>query len=160
MSVIDTTPRTYPKGKRPRVVIDGWEDQEVYLKRINSKTAYFCGPYYVGEMAVEVEKVREILDDAAPAAPASVLTLYAAVIEWPGDLADRAPGLVLARTPEERSEKIGAEIRATADAMSDSEWRDAITEADSEHWADWLDALEKTSYDSPIVTDYIEEVTL
>jgi hypothetical protein len=89
---------------------------------------------------------------------ASAITIYAAVIEWPGVLADRAPGLVLARTTDERDEKIGAEIRATADAMSDSEWRDAIAQTDSDHWADWLEPLEQTTYDSPIVTDYIEEV--
>lgn len=57
---VDTTTRMFRKGHRPRVIIKGWEDQEVYLTRINSKTAYFRGPHYLGEMAVEVGRVIEI----------------------------------------------------------------------------------------------------
>lgn len=64
---IDTTPRTYKKGRRPRVIIEGWEEQEVYLTRINSRTAYFRGPYYVGELAVDVEKVIEIKESGRAA---------------------------------------------------------------------------------------------
>lgn len=58
--MIDTTTRTYRAAERPRVTIKGWEKQEVYLTRINSKTAYFRGPYFVGEMAVDVEDVLHI----------------------------------------------------------------------------------------------------
>lgn len=57
---VDLTPRTYRAADRPRVIIRGWETEEIYLVRINSKTAYFRGPGYVGEMATDASDVLEI----------------------------------------------------------------------------------------------------
>lgn len=60
---VNTTPRSYRAADRPRVVIRGWEKEELYLVRINSQSAYFRGPHYVGEMAVPAEDVVEIKED-------------------------------------------------------------------------------------------------
>jgi hypothetical protein len=57
---VNTKSRAYRAANRPRVVIRGWEQEEIYLTRINSKTAHFRGPNYVGEMAVDVQDVIEI----------------------------------------------------------------------------------------------------
>lgn len=86
------------------------------------------------------------------------MMIYAAVIEWPEDLADRDPALILARSINERAAGIAAEIQDTADAMTDPDWRDALAGTDaSDDWPD--EALAATRYGSPFVTLYEEEFT-
>lgn len=58
------------------------------------------------------------------AQPANV---FAAVIEWP-DNHGRSPALILARSIGERDAQVRAAIVATADALTDPEWRDALTD--------------------------------
>lgn len=91
--------------------------------------------------------------------PKPATTVYAAVIEWPEDLADRDPALILARSIDERAVGIAAEIQDTADAMTDPDWRDALVDLDGTEWANCADALENTVYGSPFITLYEKELT-
>lgn len=86
------------------------------------------------------------------------MMIFAAVIEWPEDLADRDPALILAHSINERAAGIAAEIRDTADAMTEPDWRDALVDMDGTEWADRADALENTSYGSPFISLYEKEL--
>lgn len=86
------------------------------------------------------------------------MKVYAAVIEWPADIADRAPGLILARSMKERAAGIVAEIRKVADLLTDPQWREALAGVDGTTWDDCTEALENTRYGSPFITIYEREV--
>lgn len=102
------------------------------------------GPEYVRERFVEHPPAR---------------VLYAAVIEWPIDLADVEPALILAGDEQERDREIAAEIRGLAADLVDPDWRDAIHSTDSDHWRDWIEPLEATRYGDPLVTLYQQAAT-
>ena len=83
-----------------------------------------------------------------------LVTIYAAIIEWPSRLADAEPSLILARSEAERDEEIGEEIRGTAGMQSADTWTHAIDETGSEDWRDWLASLDEHAHDQPYVTTY------
>lgn len=149
MSTIDTTSRTYPKDKRPRAIIKGWEAHETTITRINSTTAYFRAPYIVGELAIEVEEVLHVFEP---------VTIYAAVIEWPSNIA-HDPDLILARSMKERAAQVTAALRSMADALTYPQWRDALNAASPDaEWPDLLDALDQTPHGGPFITTHEKEI--
>lgn len=89
---------------------------------------------------------------------ARAVQVYAAVIEWPEDISDRDPSLILTRSPSERAAGVVAEIREVADLLTDPEWRAALADIDGMDWPDCIDALELTRYGSPFVTTYEREI--
>ena len=86
------------------------------------------------------------------------MKIFAAVIEWPEPMSDSSPTLVLARSIEARSAEIADEIYETAEALTENDWRDAITATGSDDWEQWLDPLELTPYGRPWITTYEREV--
>ncbi|RBO73518.1 hypothetical protein [Microbacterium sp. H6] len=99
--------------------------------------------------------VAGIEADRAQRAPSPV---YAAVIEWPEEIADRDPALILAHSMGERAAGVVAEIREVSDLLTDPEWRAALADIDSMEWPDCTDALEATRYGSPFVTTYERDI--
>lgn len=85
------------------------------------------------------------------------MKIFAAIVEWPEPLSSAEPGLILAHSVGERDEMIAAEIRDTADALTEPEWRDALTGV-GDDWLDWMEPLDLTSYGQPFVSTYEREV--
>lgn len=85
-------------------------------------------------------------------------TLYAAVIEWPYEIADRDPALILTRSIEDRATEIIAELREVADALTDDDWRTALAGVEGDEWADQLEALAGTRYGAPFITLHEKEI--
>ncbi len=87
------------------------------------------------------------------------MKIYAAVIEWPDNHA-ASPALVVALSDAERADKVRAAIGHVADALTDSEWRDALT--DHRHFPHALDAWEREVFDDmderPTITTYDTEL--
>lgn len=89
----------------------------------------------------------------------SVVTIHAAVIEWPGELADAETRLVLALDDNDLAVKIADELRSMAEMLTDPQWRNAIANADGAPWSELLEMLEETEYSSPFVSTYEREIT-
>lgn len=88
----------------------------------------------------------------------SVITIHAAIIEWPSELADADPRLVLALDDNDLSVKIAEELRSMAEMLTDPQWRNAIANADGAPWPELLEMLEETEYSSPYVSTYEREI--
>ncbi|WP_217181591.1 hypothetical protein [Streptomyces sp. AC495_CC817] len=86
------------------------------------------------------------------------MRVYAAVIAWP-DTMGRGPELFLARTKSECNAQVRHEIVATAIALYEPAWREAIEahQCDPDDLSDWLEAFDDLD-DRPYVTTYITEV--
>lgn len=114
---------------------------------LGDELGYVAGLSAIVEVAVKADRAER-----------AASRVYAAVIEWPHDIADRDPALILARSLSERAAGIIAEIREVADLLTDPEWRGALADIDSTEWPDWVDALELTRYGSPFVTEYERDI--
>lgn len=89
----------------------------------------------------------------------TTITIYAAVIEWPGELADADTRLILAVDESDRDVQIAEELRDMAASLTDPQWRNAIANADGVPWLGLVEMLEETEYNSPFVSLYTQEVS-
>lgn len=87
------------------------------------------------------------------------IIIHAAVIEWPGELADSETRLILALDADTRDAQIADELYVMADMLEDPQWRNAIANADGAPWSELVDMLEETEYSSPFVSTYEREIT-